>query len=345
LAEAFDRGRFEALLATRRLGRPLVVRAETGSTNDDAWDALAAGAGEGFTVIAEAQTKGRGRLGRRWHTAPGRSLAMSLLLVRGCDAGALAATPLIAGLALRRALRRLGAAAELKWPNDLLLGGRKLAGVLVESRGAAAGGDRAVVVGVGVNVSQDPAAFPEDVRAVATSLAAHGCHARREDLAAAFLGEMEPLWDGLEAGGPAPALAAWRAECAMWGRAVTVATSTGTVGGVARDLDGEGRLVVETAAGGLVALAAGDVTLGAAAPAAAGDTASGDVARTAVGDGTTGAAASAAAGDRVPGDVARTAAGDGTRRAAPSAASGDRLPGAAAPAAARVSDGAGAERA
>lgn len=266
MADGFDRARFESRLRTRRLGRTLVVRDATASTNDDVWDGLAAGAAEGFTVIADTQTAGRGRLGRRWHTAPGRSLALSVALVRGCEAAALPATPLLAGLALHRALAGLGVAAELKWPNDLLLGGCKVAGLLVESRGRAPGGgdDRAVVVGAGVNVSQSRDEFPDDLRALATSLAEHGHSLRREDVAAGFLDALEPLWDELERAGREPILRAWRDASRMWGRAVAVTAPGGTVRGIARDVDGEGRLVVEAEDGARVALAAGDVTLAAA---------------------------------------------------------------------------------
>ena len=121
----FDRGQFATHLSTHRLGRNLVTRAETTSTNDDAWNAFAGGAPGGTVVVADAQTRGRGRLGRRWHTAPARGLAMSVLMRVGCDADPLATLPLTAGLALVTGLERLGVRAELKWPNDAMLGGRK----------------------------------------------------------------------------------------------------------------------------------------------------------------------------------------------------------------------------
>src|SRR3989442_1713981 len=130
----FDRARFTARLATQRLGRMLLLRGETESTNDDAWDAASAGAADGAVVIADHQTSGRGREGRTWHDAPGHGLALSVLLQTGCDRTAFATAPLVAGLALARALDAHGVDAELKWPNDLLLGDRKLAGVLCESR-------------------------------------------------------------------------------------------------------------------------------------------------------------------------------------------------------------------
>src|SRR5262245_2118052 len=120
----FDRARFTAALTTRRLGRTLIARAEVESTNDVAWEALTAGTPDGTCVVADVQTRGRGRGGHSWHTAPGRGLALSMLLHQGCDRRQMGIVPLLAGLALARGLESLGARAELKWPNDLLIGAR-----------------------------------------------------------------------------------------------------------------------------------------------------------------------------------------------------------------------------
>jgi BirA family biotin operon repressor/biotin-[acetyl-CoA-carboxylase] ligase len=264
LAEpGFDRRRFEARLRTHLLGHVLVARAETASTSDDAWDASATGAADGFTVVADAQTRGRGRAGRSWHTTPGKGLALSVLLHRDCDARSLGVLPLAAGLALARALEALGVRADLKWPNDLLLGGRKIAGVLVESRTRASeseGEDRVVVVGVGVNVAAAPEELPPELREIATSLAAEGHTVAREDVAAEFLTALERLWADLEEGGPEYVISAWRKRAAFWGARVRVATPTGEVTGIARDLDPSGRLLVATDDGREVAVLAGDVT-------------------------------------------------------------------------------------
>jgi BirA family biotin operon repressor/biotin-[acetyl-CoA-carboxylase] ligase len=265
LAEAtFDRAEFAARLTTRRLGRTLVARATVGSTNDAAWDALAEGAPDGVVVVADAQTAGRGRDGRAWHTAPGRGLALSVLLHLGCDRRPVGTLPLVAGLALAEALAGLGVATRLKWPNDLLAGGRKLSGILVESRRAphalrdSLPGDVAVV-GVGVNVSQAAHDFPPEVRGLATSLALEGHALTRERVAAAFLGRLEPLWDEHAEGGRERVLERWRARAALWGREVVVRTAAGALRGIARALDDDGGLVVEDAAGRVTTVLAGDV--------------------------------------------------------------------------------------
>lgn len=242
----------------------MLLRGETESTNDDAWDAASAGAPDGAAVIADHQTRGRGREGRAWHDAPGRGLALSVVLQSGCDRTAFATAPLVAGLALARALDAHGVDAELKWPNDLLLGGRKLAGVLCESRRRADGSD-AFVIGVGVNVTQREADFAPELRDQATSLALAGHTLDRETVAAGFLNAFEPLWDEHQEGDPGAALEAWRARARCWGRPVSVRTPSGTIVGDALALADDGALIVRVATGEDVRVLAGDVTFGAAA--------------------------------------------------------------------------------
>ena len=253
----FDLARFTAALGTRRLGRRLVRRAETGSTNDDAWDAAFEGAPDGTAVVADVQTRGRGRLGRTWHETPGRGLALSVLLHPGCGGVGVATAPLVAGLALARGLDGLGVESELKWPNDLLLGGRKLAGILCESRRRAEGTE-AVVVGVGVNVCQERHDFPPELRARATSLAIEGAPRVREAVAAAFLNALEPLWDEHQEGDPRRALDAWEARARIRGRSLVVRTPSGEARGEALGLADDGALLLRTA-DGTTRVLAGDV--------------------------------------------------------------------------------------
>ena len=261
----FDRRAFEARLRTHSMGRHLLARAEVESTNDVAWEALAQGLPDGTTVVADAQTRGRGRSGRTWRTEPGKGLALSIVLHVGCapaPGGGRGAIPLAAGLALARALERLGVRAELKWPNDLLVRGRKLAGLLCETRrGVADGGAiEAVVIGAGVNVAEARADFPDALADSATSLGIEGCDAPREAVAAEFLNALEPLWNELEEGDPAAVLAAWRERASFWGRAVRVRTPAGEVSGVAMGLDPGGGLVLERD-GAAVTVVAGDLDL------------------------------------------------------------------------------------
>jgi BirA family biotin operon repressor/biotin-[acetyl-CoA-carboxylase] ligase len=262
LADAtFDRAAFSERLATRRLGRHLVVRATVESTNDVAWEALAQGAPDGAVVVADAQTRGRGRGGRRWHAVPGRSLALSVVLHQGCERGQLGLLPLVTGLALAQALERLGARPALKWPNDLLLGGRKVAGILCESRFVPRGGE-AAVIGVGVNVALRAEDFPDELRERATSLALEGVETAREAVAAEFLGALEPEWTALQEGERDSLLSRWKARADFWGRLVDVHTPSGMVRGVARDLDADGALVLRLESGVETTVLAGDLETG-----------------------------------------------------------------------------------
>src|SRR5690606_523786 len=150
------------------LGVLRVELSDCGSTSDVAMALAGAGAPHGTVVIARAQRQGRGRLGRRWYSPPGERLYLSLLLRPALPAAAIPPITLAAGVAVAEAAAELGAAPRLKWPNDVLTAGGKLAGVLTETTSR---GDRveAAVVGVGVNVRT--AEFPPELRGVATSLA------------------------------------------------------------------------------------------------------------------------------------------------------------------------------
>ena len=174
-----------ALTGGRALWSAVRVVAETGSTNADALAAARDGAAEGLVIAAEAQAAGRGRLGRGWQSLPGRSLTFSVLLrTAAVPAGARGWVPLLTGVAVARAVRRAtGVQARLKWPNDVLAGAGKLAGILAEQAGDA------IVVGVGLNVLGTAAQLPV---ATATSLELLGAgEADRTELLAEILTEIE----------------------------------------------------------------------------------------------------------------------------------------------------------
>jgi BirA family transcriptional regulator, biotin operon repressor / biotin---[acetyl-CoA-carboxylase] ligase len=223
-----------------RLGLPRLHVRSIGSTNDRARELAAAGAPHGTLVTAGHQRAGRGRQGRTWIAPPGSALLMSVV-VR--DSPRL--LPLVAGVAVAAAI---GPEAAIKWPNDVLVGGRKVAGILVEARPQ----DGWAVVGVGVNVAVRPEDLPEDVRARAGTLGR--TPADVEPLLEAVLAALE---DRLAV--PAEAvLAEWRERDALAGHEITWAGGRGLATGV----DGEGRLLVVLPEGGRTALDAGEVHLG-----------------------------------------------------------------------------------
>src|SRR5215470_4301682 len=151
-----DAARLNGALSPRPgLWREVRVVEETGSTNADLLAKARSGADEGLVLVAEAQTSGRGRMGRRWISPPRRALTFSVLLRPAVPAGLLGWAPLLAGVAVASALERTaGVDARLKWPNDVLVDGAKIAGILAERWG------NAVVIGTGINVLQQRGELP-----------------------------------------------------------------------------------------------------------------------------------------------------------------------------------------
>src|SRR5919198_2054958 len=158
------------LLNTHDLGQVVHWHDEVGSTNDLAKALADDGAAHGEVVVAEAQSAGRGRRGRSWPSPPGRNLYLSAVLRPDLPPARAPELTLVASVALCQAVRQADVAASIKWPNDLLVGGRKLGGILLEM---AAEPDQIqwVVLGIGVNVNGRPEDFPEEVRPIATSMA------------------------------------------------------------------------------------------------------------------------------------------------------------------------------
>jgi BirA family transcriptional regulator, biotin operon repressor / biotin---[acetyl-CoA-carboxylase] ligase len=247
--------RLRAVLRDDPLWTTIDVRPRTTSTNADLAAAARAGAEEGVVIIAEEQYAGRGRLGRSWETPPRAAVLMSLLLRPRLPVHALPLLPLLTGVAVVESVRGVGRApATLKWPNDVLVTGRKLGGILVERL------DDAVVVGIGINVSTraDEAAVT-----TATSLALEGGATDREPLVKELLRSFSRRYRAfLDASGSAQAvLPAYRAVCETIGSDVGVELPGGrTVTGRAVDVDDGGRLVVAAADGTTASWSAGDVT-------------------------------------------------------------------------------------
>lgn len=196
-------------------------------------------------LAAESQTAGRGRRGRRWYAAPGRALTFSLARAVRRPARELAALSLVAGVAAARALRSHGAPVSLKWPNDLMAGGAKLGGILVETRAALA------VVGIGVNYLPDPA-LERRVRRRVTSLAAllPAPLPAREAVIAAIGRALMAALDAFEAGGLEALRADWLALDAYAGRRLRVRLADGrSITGVAAGLAEDGGLRLRTRSG------------------------------------------------------------------------------------------------
>ncbi|HEU5033726.1 MAG TPA: biotin--[acetyl-CoA-carboxylase] ligase [Mycobacteriales bacterium] len=247
--------RLQAALTDGPVWREVRVVDATDSTNVDVAAAAAEGAAEGLVLFAERQTGGRGRLDRRWESPARAGLLVSVLLRPAVPVNRLPLLPLLAGVAVVEAVRSVARLdAVLKWPNDVLVDDRKLAGVLVE-RGA----DGAVVVGLGLNVSTRLDELPVPT---ATSLALAGGGTDREPLAKEVLRAFARRYlDFLAAGGaPESLVPAYREVCETIGRDVVVHVPSGEpVSGRAVAVDDNGMLVVRSSDGREQAWSAGDV--------------------------------------------------------------------------------------
>jgi BirA family transcriptional regulator, biotin operon repressor / biotin---[acetyl-CoA-carboxylase] ligase len=238
------------------LGGSLHWQGETQSTNDDALAAAKAGAAHGSVFGAETQTRGRGRRGSQWVSAPGAGLWFSVLLRPQLDAELVSGLSLCAGLAVRAAVaQRVSAAVLVKWPNDVLAGGRKVCGILVESQ-VAGPNISSVIVGIGINVTQT--AFPAPLSTIATSLALlDATTLSREALLADVLQGLEQELRRLTEQGLAGVAQALRAHDALLGRRLRVDARQGVGDGI----DSAGRLLLKSEDEQVHAINAGHVEL------------------------------------------------------------------------------------
>ncbi|WP_025718892.1 biotin--[acetyl-CoA-carboxylase] ligase [Paenibacillus sp. 1-18] len=250
-------------LNTQSFGKRIVILDSTVSTQQDAMRLAEEGAPEGTVVLAEEQTAGRGRLGRRWFSPRGKGVWMSIVLR---PTQPMAFTPqltLLTGVALCRAIRRLtGVKTGIKWPNDLLIHGRKVSGILLES----AAEDQRVrycIAGIGIDVNLNRDDYPEELSQVGTSLKIEaGREIDRTELIAAVLGEMEQLCRLYAEQGFQPIAMLWEALSVTINRTVRAHTGQGVaVEGTAVGLDPSGALVVETDQGERIQVISGDIQL------------------------------------------------------------------------------------
>jgi BirA family biotin operon repressor/biotin-[acetyl-CoA-carboxylase] ligase len=243
-------------LFTRIVGRRLLYYPELSSTMDEAGKLGEGDTEEGAVVVAEVQSAGRGRQGRSWVSQPG-NLLVSVLFRPSLDA--LPFISIIGGIAAARAVRKVtGLEVNIKWPNDLLIGGRKVAGILAES---AIAGDTVwyAVLGVGMNVSLDTDQT-EEIATFATSInAAAGQEVPREDLLRQFLMDLDALYLAL-AQGISP-IEEWQGLLSTTGQRLMATWGNDTYNGVAEGTDPMGNLLLRQDDGSLLTLTAGDVTL------------------------------------------------------------------------------------
>jgi BirA family transcriptional regulator, biotin operon repressor / biotin---[acetyl-CoA-carboxylase] ligase len=247
---------------TKVIGRDIRVFQETTSTNDVVEKLARDGVKEGVAVFAESQTKGRGRLGRSWVSAKGKGLWFSVLLRPALHPQAATTLTIASGTALARALRNCaGIPTEIKWPNDILVRGKKVCGILTEMS-AELDRIKHVILGIGVNVNFTPSDFPPELRAIATSMRIEqGKSLLRGDVAAEVLRELDADYARVVEGKFAEVAEEWEEHCGTLGKDVEIQIGHRSVRGRAESLDDDGALLLRTHHGHLERIVGGDVSV------------------------------------------------------------------------------------
>jgi BirA family biotin operon repressor/biotin-[acetyl-CoA-carboxylase] ligase len=247
---------------TQVIGRDIRVLDQVTSTNDVIEQMAAENANEGLVVFAESQTKGRGRLGRRWSSPSGKGLWFSILLRPNLHPMEITQLTAATATALTRAIaNETGLHARIKWPNDLLLDGKKAAGILTELQAEL---DRVhhVIIGIGIDVQQAPSDFPAELQKSATSLKiALGRPVNRPSLATAILRELDRDYARILDRQFKELAEEWEAICGTLGQHVSIEVGTRTLRGRAEALDPNGALLLRTDHGRLEPVTGGDVLI------------------------------------------------------------------------------------
>jgi BirA family biotin operon repressor/biotin-[acetyl-CoA-carboxylase] ligase len=249
-------------LKTHVMGREILPFGRVTSTNDIAFSLAEAGSGEGTIVIAEEQTRGKGRLGRGWHSPPGLGLWFSLILRPAMEPYQSSTVSLAVALAAASILReRYRIDARIKWPNDVLVGSKKICGILTEAE-FSDGGVEFVIVGLGVNVKHDPGDFPPALRETATSIRIEtSADVGRVYVFSALLAAVEEKYGSLCAKGFEGIKREILPLSSLMGNLTRVKTGKGVVEGIAVDIDETGALVLRTETGMQEKVLAGEATL------------------------------------------------------------------------------------
>ena len=233
-------------LKTETLGHTIHFFEEVDSTQRIAAKLAYEGAPEGTLVVAEEQKAGRGRLDRKWFSPKGTGIWMSLILRPPIPPQRVPQLTLLVAVAISQAIQEVtGLVPDIKWPNDILLHGKKGVGILTELQ-ADPDRVRSVIVGIGINVNQTAEQFPEDIRAIATSLAIEkGEHIKRAPLIQEILLRIERLYKQYLAYGFRPIKLLWEGYAVSIGKPVTARTLGGTIRGIARGITEDGLLILE----------------------------------------------------------------------------------------------------
>jgi len=258
----FNEETLKKSLAGKCFGHQLYYFTETGSTNDEAFSLGLAGAPQGTVVIADSQTKGKGRMQRLWHSPKNSNIYTSVILRPPVQPSKASQIPIAAGVAVAEVLETYCPdKVRLKWPNDVLIDGKKVCGILAQMKTYANAVDF-VVLGIGINVNLSREQFPRDIQEIATSLAVEtGREISRLELIISLYENLEKCYKKLLQKGFGPIKEKWLELAPMIGRTVQVTFKDETLEGKATGLDDDGSLILLTEGAKEIKVSAGDATI------------------------------------------------------------------------------------
>jgi BirA family transcriptional regulator, biotin operon repressor / biotin---[acetyl-CoA-carboxylase] ligase len=249
-------------LDTSRIGNKILRLDNIGSTNNEAFKLAEEGAEEGTVVIADTQNKGKGRLGREWLSPPGVNIYCSVILRPPILPVSAYQLTFLSAVAVARAVEQtVPLQPRIKWPNDILLNGRKIAGLLNEMS-AETEKVNFVILGIGVNLNMNTKQFPDNLRHPASSLMIEsGIEVERKAFFKTLIKELDILYDCYLRYGDGPVREEWIQRCDMLGKSVSVSGSGALISGVVTGVDDHGALLVRLPDGSVEQVLSGDVTL------------------------------------------------------------------------------------
>lgn len=251
----------EPVLKTKGFGKNYIYLEQTESTNNDAKRLAQTGAKEGTVVVAEMQTSGRGRIARGWVSPYAKGIWFSLILRPKFSPMEAPKCTLMAAVALTKAFKALGLNnVGIKWPNDILVKGKKLVGILTEMQGSMEQIDY-IVIGMGINVSVQETDMPKEMVGISTSLNREGVEADRRQIFATVLRYLEEQYDRVTLEGFESTLKEWREHNLVLGQEVQVRSADDIYTGIAEDIDIDGNLIILLPDGSRNRVLAGDVSI------------------------------------------------------------------------------------
>jgi BirA family biotin operon repressor/biotin-[acetyl-CoA-carboxylase] ligase len=254
-----DQRWIQSQLRAERIGHEILIHDSVDSTNDIAKRLVGESSKEGIVILADSQTQGKGRLGRTWYSEENVGIYLSTILKPALPLEEIAQITLVAGVALVQAINEFSQTrAFLKWPNDILLNGKKVAGILTENYQEA--DLSGVILGIGINVNH--ARFPVPLQHIATSMAMEdGEIFERLPLITFFLNHLDQEYQSFLNEGISSTVVQWNLNSDMFGKHISLTQGAQTVYGTAMKLDDEGQLVILLDDGEEVAFSSGEVTL------------------------------------------------------------------------------------